>query len=135
MGLDQIVFLGRQGVGEGEREAAREFPAESLERGREPLVLFHRDHPGSGFEQGAGEATGSRSHFDDRIVPRQSGQADDLVGEVAVEQEMLPEASVCARPGACHVHQPLRRRAAISAARRMAAIRLSARARPRPAIS
>src|SRR5689334_6642120 len=102
--------------------------------------------PGPGFEQGSRQAARSRTDFDYAARVERSGGAGDAPRHIEVEDEILPEAA--ARPNAVLRDDLAQRRqrdqigghlpwcrAAISAASRNAAIRLSGRATPCPAIS
>ena len=107
-------------------------------------------------EQCPRQTAGTRADLDHRDAGKRTRGAGDSAREIEVEEEILPEALVrddavsrdhlaqrWRRPSARIADQPPIRRtqlaadrlAAISAANRNAAIRLSARAVPRPAIA
>ncbi len=136
-------FGHRQGVGLDDPQATRRGLGESLEQACEPGVGLDGDDPGVRFQQGAGEAPGAWSDFEDALARFELGQPDDFAADVEVEQEVLAEAFVRLDAGrreggagggqGVQVHAARRR--AMSAASRIAAIRLSGRALPDPAIS
>src|SRR6185369_1718997 len=85
---------------------------------------------------------GAGAHLDDDVAGAKLRQARDLAGDVEVEQEVLAEGFAghqamlgerfAKRRQVLEAHSRVR---AIWSASRTAAIRLSARARPRPAMS
>ncbi len=103
-------------------------------------------------EQRAGQPARAGADLDHRGMVERPGGAGDAPGQVEIEDEILPEAAARrdavagddlaqrrqrAGIGRCHEvrAQRFRRRAAIAAASFSAAIRLSGRARPVPAMS
>ena len=114
-----------------------------------PIALDRNDPACTGGKQRPGQAAGAGADLDDGRVIERSGGAGNPAGQIEVEQEILAEPLACGDPmpgddlaqrrqrrvrGAAS--QPAAPRlAAISAASRSAAIRLSARALPWPAIA
>ena len=135
----RLVHL--QGVGVDHRQSAVRRAREVRQQGEEAGVGLHGDHPRAGLEQGPGQPAGSRSDLDHRLALEGPGQPGDLAADVEVEEEVLAEALVGGQAGGAQgVAQRrglghLARFAAMTAARRIAAIMLSGLARPRPAMS
>ena len=114
-----------------------------------PIALDRDDPACTGGKQRPGQAAGAGADLDDGRVIEWSGGAGNPAGQIEVEQEILAEPLACGDPvPGDDLPQRRQRRvrgvasqpaaprlAAISAASRSAAIRLSARALPWPAIA
>ena len=125
-------------------KAAGRRLGEFAQQRQEAAVLLDRNQPaGVAFQERPGQAAGPRTHLDHCVALEGPGQARDLAGDVQVQQEVLAEALLgeqavggqALAQGRQIVEAHAARREASSAAVRMAAIRLSGRAIPRPAMS
>ena len=112
------------------------------------VALDHQDAARPSGEQSPRQSPRTGSDLDDRRMLERPRGASDPAGQIEIEKKILPEAFACndAVPSD-HLAQrrqggrrwialqlPAERLTAISAASRSAAIRLSGRAIPRPAI-
>ena len=141
---------------EGQRIAGHHIEPMRINRGeffkgRETTgVAFDCNNPASpGRQQRPCQPAGPRANLDDGCVVEWSGCAGDTAREVQVEEEMLPEDLARMEPvpsddvaqrrerrfGRAAYQAASSRLAAMSAANRNAAIKLSGRATPRPAIA
>ena len=144
---DQVGFLDAQGIVLDQMKLAGSRVAEAVEQGKEPRVHLNRNDLGTGFEQGAGQAAGAGADLDHGLAFDHLGQAGDLAGDIEVEQEMLAKALLGQKAVLferltdggkvfeAHGRTCAARLLAIWSAMRMAAIRLSGRAMPCPAMS
>lgn len=112
-----------------------------LQQGQEAGVTLDGCDPRAGLKKRLGESARARTDLDDMVRGARFRQTGDLPGDVQVEKKMLAQTLVRLEAmGGEAIRNPdgkgqCDRRRAISPAMRRAAMKLSARARPLPAMS
>ena len=115
---------------------------EGGEQGKEASISFHRRDLRAQFQQGARQSSWPRAHFQHPFAGRNISDSRYLPADIEIKQKVLTQPLVCVqlRQGVTQWRQlgeihTAPRRVAILAAIRKAAIKLSGRAWPLPAIS
>ena len=114
-------------------------------RDTSPVLLDCHHTPRSGIEQSSGQSTGARSHLYNVVIIQRAGRTGDTPRQIEIEQEILPERFLRGQPMPGNDLAKGRQRwtghvadarwPAISAAIRMASMRLAGCAFPSPAMS